>query len=322
MARLTVLMLAVAALFATSHGDPQVHATLVAKLAAGDYSRRGADLCLTCHDEEEPFPTAAVFETLHGHPNVAGSPFEQDTAAFPAGLQCEACHGPAGNHGQRILGDGTAREPIVNFGQRGNAAADLQNQLCLACHADYSRAKWAGSTHEQAGMACADCHRVHATTDAVRSRNGQASQCVGCHAGVRADMLKRSSHPMRRNQLICRDCHDPHGGEALLRDSAGNEACTRCHAELRGPFLWEHPPAAEDCGICHEPHGANQPALLVRRAPHLCQACHSSVGHRSWPQLPSSPSEPRAEFLFANACLNCHAQVHGSNHPSGNLLRR
>ena len=322
MARLTVLMIAVAALFATSHGDPQVHAVLVAKLAAGDYSRRGADLCLTCHDEEEPFPTAAVFETLHGHPNVAGSPFEQDTAAFPAGLQCEACHGPAGNHGQRILGDGTAREPIVNFGQRGNAAADLQNQLCLACHADYSRAKWAGSTHEQAGMACADCHRVHATTDAVRSRNSQAAQCVGCHAGVGADMLKRSSHPMRRNQLICRDCHDPHGGEALLRDSAGNEACTRCHAELRGPFLWEHPPAAEDCGICHEPHGANQPALLVRRAPQLCQACHSSVGHRSWPQLPSSPSEPRAEFLFANACLNCHAQVHGSNHPSGNLLRR
>ena len=322
MARLVVLITAVAALFATSHGDPQVHAALVAKLAAGDYSRRGADLCLTCHDEEEPFPTAAVFETLHGHPNVAGSPFEQDTAAFPAGLQCEACHGPAGNHGQRILGDGTAREPIVNFGQRGNAAADLQNQLCLACHADYSRAKWAGSTHEQAGMACADCHRVHATTDAVRSRNGQAAQCVGCHAGVGADMLKRSSHPMRRNQLICRDCHDPHGGEALLRDSAGNEACTRCHAELRGPFLWEHPPAAEDCAICHEPHGANQPALLVRRAPQLCQACHSSVGHRSWPQLPSSPSEPRAEFLFANACLNCHAQVHGSNHPSGNLLRR
>ena len=177
-------------------------------------------------------------------------------------------------------------------------------------------------THEQAGIACADCHRVHAAVDAVRSRDGQASQCVGCHAGVGADMLKASSHPMRRNQLLCRDCHDPHGGEALLRDSAGNEACTRCHAELRGPFLWEHPPAAEDCGICHEPHGANQPSLLTRRAPQLCQACHSSVGHRSWPQLPSRPSDPGAEFLLANACLNCHAQVHGSNHPSGNLLRR
>ena len=327
MSRTAASILALAALLATSlgSGDPaaDVHATLVAKLAAGDYSRRGADLCLTCHDEEEPFPTAAVFETLHGHPHVAGSPFAQGSAAaYPAGLQCEACHGPVGEHGRRILRDGAAREPIVNFGQRGNAAADLQNQLCLACHADYGRARWAGSTHEQVGLACADCHRVHAAVDAVRSRNGQASQCVGCHASVGADMLKTSSHPMRRNQLICRDCHDPHGGEALLRDGAGNEACTRCHAELRGPFLWEHPPAAEDCGICHEPHGANQPALLVRRAPQLCQACHSSVGHRSWPQLPSSPAEPRAEFLFANACLNCHAQVHGSNHPSGNLLRR
>ena len=83
MARLIVLMIAVAALFATSHGDPQVHAALVAKLAAGDYSRRGADLCLTCHDEEEPFPTAAVFDTLHGHPNVAGSPLRAGYGRLP-----------------------------------------------------------------------------------------------------------------------------------------------------------------------------------------------------------------------------------------------
>ena len=323
MVRSAVALFALAAVFAGAESAAQTHATLVAKLAAGDYSRRGADLCLTCHDEEEPFPTAAVFATLHGHPTAAGSPFEEEADDYPASLQCEACHGPAGDHGRRILPQGAVREPMVNFGQRANAGADLQNQLCLACHADYGRAQWAGSAHEQADLACADCHRIHSLDDDVRTRNDQATVCVSCHANVGGDMLKASSHPMRRNEMVCRDCHDPHGGEALLRDDAGNEACTRCHAELRGPFLWEHPPAAEDCGICHRPHGSNQPALLVRRAPQLCQACHSSVGHRSWPQLPSRhPSDPQAEFLFANACLNCHAQVHGSNHPSGNLLRR
>ncbi len=304
------------------------HGYLADILAAGDYSRRGADTCLGCHDESEPFPTAAVFETAHGHPGVDGSPFMPgSSASFPAGLQCEACHGPIGEHGQRILPDGAVREPIVNFGKRGNASADLQNHFCLACHQDYGRSRWEGSAHEQADMACASCHRIHSRSDPVQMQTGQAEVCLDCHRPVRADLLKLSSHPMRDHQLACRDCHDPHGGsgtgDALVREASINQTCYGCHAEKRGPFLWEHPPASEDCGICHQPHGSNQPALLVRRAPQLCQACHSSVGHRSLPQTGERlPSDPSAEFLFANACLNCHSQVHGSNHPSGNLLRR
>ena len=265
---------------------------------------------------------------MHGHPGVQSTPFHSGPRhAFPAGLQCEACHGPVGDHGQRMLRDGAARAPIVNFGQRGNVSAELQNHFCLACHEDYGRARWAGSAHEQGDVACADCHRIHDPVDAVRTQAGQAERCLACHREVRADFLKLSSHPMRDHQLACRDCHDPHGGsgmgDALVREASINEACHVCHAEMQGPFLWEHPPAAEDCGICHLPHGPNQPALLVRRAPQLCQDCHSSAGHRSLPQLTDqSPSEPGAGLLFASACLNCHAQVHGSNHPSGNLLRR
>lgn len=303
----------------------QADAVLTAKLAAGDYSSRGADTCLRCHDDSEPFPTAAVFDNVHGHPAIPGTPFKSGSSAQrPAGLQCEACHGPVGEHGQRMLGEGLEREPIVNFGDRANASADLQNHFCLACHEDYGRARWAGSAHEQGDVACADCHRIHDRVDGIRTQTGQAGACLDCHRAVRADLLKLSSHPLRDHQLVCRDCHDPHGGgDGLLRAQSANQACFGCHAEKQGPFLWEHPPATEDCGICHLPHGANQPALLVRRAPQLCQACHSSVGHRSLPALANrSPEDPGAEFLFANACLNCHAQVHGSNHPSGNLLRR
>ena len=301
---------------------------LAAKLAAGDYSRRGADTCLGCHDDSELFPAGAVFETVHGHPGIDGSPFKTGSSrSYPAGLQCEACHGPMGEHGQRMLREGAEREPIVNFGQRGNVSADLQNHFCLACHEDYGRSRWAGSAHEQADVACADCHRIHNPVDEVRTQTGQSERCFECHRDVRADLLKLSSHPMREHQIACRDCHDPHGGsgagDALIREASVNAACYECHAEKRGPFLWEHPPASENCLVCHVPHGSNQPALLARRAPHLCQSCHSSVGHRSLPQFADRrPSDPGAEFLFGNACLNCHAQVHGSNHPSGNLLRR
>ena len=302
------------------------HDELVQKLVDGDFSRRGADGCLGCHDEDEPFPTLAVFATVHGHPAVPHSPFDMsDSATAPGGLQCEACHGPAGEHGRRMLRDESRREPMLNFAAQGNAEPVFQNSLCLACHETYQRAHWAGSPHEEADLSCGDCHRIHAETDAVRMPAEQSQICGSCHGNVLAEALKRSSHPMRDGQLVCRDCHDPHGGigEALALRAGVNEACVSCHAEKRGPFLWEHPPAAEDCMICHTPHGSNQPALLARRAPQLCQECHSSVGHRSLPQMTEGlPSGRASEFLLANACLNCHSEVHGSNHPSGALLRR
>jgi len=34
-----------------------------------------------------------------------------------------------------------------------------------------------------------------------------------------------------------------------------NEACTTCHAEKRGPYLWEHAAVTENCASCHDPHG-------------------------------------------------------------------
>ena len=307
------------------------HDQLVQKLHQGEYSRRGADGCLGCHDEAEPFPTLAIFNTVHGHPAVPGSPFETaharggDASPLPAGLQCEACHGPSGEHDQRILPDDADREPIVNFGVRGNASADLQNGLCLQCHADYGRARWAGSAHEQADLACADCHRLHDATDPVRHPAYQNRTCTACHRDVAADALKLSAHPLREGQLICRDCHDPHGTDSdhLNVAASASETCIGCHAEKRGPFLWEHPPVVEDCLNCHVPHGANQPALLVRCPPQLCQGCHSSVGHRSLAQdADDLPPRPASVFLVAKACLNCHSEVHGSNHPSGNWFRR
>ena len=271
------------------------HLQIVKKLIEGDYSKRGADACLGCHDDEEPFPTLAVFETVHGHPQISGSPFQQsETARLPHGLQCEACHGPAGEHIQKFLEVGESREPMLNFGTRANVKADLQNQVCLACHENYNRAHWQNSAHELAELSCTDCHEIHNRVDGVRTREKHNGMCISCHREVGGDLLKRSSHPMRENTLICLDCHDPHGAllssETLVRQPSTNEVCFECHQEKAGPFVWEHPPVVEDCNICHLPD--------------------------------RKPQDLNAEFQFLSACLNCHAEVHGSDHPSGSLFRR
>ena len=63
----------------------------------------------------------------------------------------------------------------------------------------------------------------------------------------------------------------------MLAQLTLNDNCYTCHAEKRGPFLWEHEPSSEDCGICHRPHGSLHPALLTSRPPLLCQQCHQST---------------------------------------------
>src|SRR5438132_9467247 len=47
----------------------------------------------------------------------------------------------------------------------------------------------------------------------------------------------------------CTSCHNPHGGEGgkMLVDLTVNNVCYTCHAEKRGPFLWDHPPVRENC---------------------------------------------------------------------------
>ncbi|MES0398123.1 MAG: cytochrome c3 family protein, partial [Syntrophobacteria bacterium] len=97
---------------------------------------------------------------------------------------------------------------------------------------------------------------------------------------------------------------------------------------LRGPLLWEHPPVVEECLTCHTPHGSPRTPLLKAKMPYLCQRCHSNVGHPSQLQARSSSESGQSVYRVLNnrgfyrACLNCHVQIHGSNHPSGKSLMR
>ncbi len=95
----------------------------------------------------------------------------------------------------------------------------------------------------------------------------QAEQCFTCHARVRADSFKYSHHPMREGLVVCSDCHNPHGSPTgdtkLLKEFTVNETCYNCHAEKRGPLLWEHQPVRDNCLNCHTPHGSNEPRLMI-----------------------------------------------------------
>lgn len=286
---------------------------------ADEYSAKGADTCLGCHDEDEnsAYSAAAIFKGKHGHQGDKRSPFGAK------GLQCEACHGPGALHARN-----RKAETINTFKSGSKSSLDERNQTCLSCHQGTSRTAWHAGAHERSKLACTDCHKMHqARGDPVLAKATEAPVCLSCHKVQRADFQKPSSHPVRQGLMSCSGCHSAHGSAApaMLAKPTLNQTCYSCHADKRGPVLWEHAPVAEDCSQCHSAHGSVRAALLTKNPPLLCQQCHSSAQHpsvaRTSNTLPGG-SSGGAVFTVAGSCTNCHTQVHGSNHPSGAKLMR
>jgi DmsE family decaheme c-type cytochrome len=158
----------------------------------------------------------------------------------------------------------------------------------------------------------------------------QAEVCYSCHKDIRAQTYRPSTHPVRDGKVVCSDCHSPHGSvaPAALVQAGINETCYTCHAEKRGPFLWEHFPVTEDCSLCHQAHGSVHDNLLTRQRPQLCQQCHQTdTGTQGRQHVRrfldfTGPDPARGRFIVGESCTNCHSQVHGSNHPSGAFLLR
>ncbi|QQX78872.1 DmsE family decaheme c-type cytochrome [Shewanella sp. KX20019] len=289
----------------------EVEATLDKKFAEGKYSPKGADSCLMCHRKSEK--VMDIFNGVHGSVDSSKSPM--------AGLQCEACHGPMGKHNRG------GNEPMIAFGPDSTLIAEKQNSVCMSCHKDDKRMDWNGGHHDNADIACASCHSIHAAKDPVLSKNTELEVCTSCHTKQKADMNKRSSHPMKWAQMVCSDCHNPHGtmSDSDLVKPSVNDTCYSCHAEKRGPKLWEHAPVTENCVSCHNPHGSVNESMLKTRAPQLCQQCHASDGHASNAYMGNTgqgSSVGDNAFTGGRSCLNCHNQIHGSNHPSGKLFQR
>jgi DmsE family decaheme c-type cytochrome len=291
-------------------------------------SRHGDDaVCTKCHDESESKPILSIYQTPHGVPGDARTP------------SCMSCHGQSRNHlaGNTEGGEGKRPPPDVLFGSRhssaGYAATDpkAQTEVCLTCHKSGLRQHWPGSQHESNDVVCADCHKVHSATDPVLVKTEQPTVCFTCHQEQRAQIKQISAHPLDVGKMACSDCHNPHGsaGPKLLAKNTVTETCTTCHAEKRGPFLWEHQPVNEDCTNCHTPHGSNIAPLLKSRPPFLCDECHDGP-HTSQSPIGRGvagiqgggvvPGGSPSVINVGRSCMNCHVMIHGSNSPTGAFL--
>ncbi|WNC69015.1 DmsE family decaheme c-type cytochrome [Thalassotalea nanhaiensis] len=266
--------------------------------------------CLGCHQESQGSSIHAIWQTPHG--KVFGKNNET----------CVTCHGPSLEHG-KVPRDNS---PSLSFGPKWPSEFNEQSAVCLGCHEKGNQVMWLSGVHNDEQLSCLSCHNIHTQIDEVLVRIEQSETCFTCHKSVQASAHMPSSHPILEGKTTCVDCHNPHGNisEHSLNEPTVNDTCFSCHAEKRGPFLFEHAPVAEDCTTCHKPHGSVNASLLKTRGPFLCQQCHSAAFHPSVQHdgggLPNTGQG--SEFLLGKNCLNCHSQIHGSNHPSGSRLTR
>jgi DmsE family decaheme c-type cytochrome len=264
--------------------------------------------CLGCHTASADKPIHAIMATAHGQLGEGSA-------------SCISCHGESDSH----VGKPTLEAPDQSFGPRWALPAEAANTACQSCHVQVELAFWSGSAHEQEDLSCTSCHQLHEPAGGQISADAQLDSCLGCHAQVKAQLRLPHRHPILEGKTSCTDCHNPHGSstDMALKAPTLNDSCYGCHAEKRGPYLWEHPPVAEDCSLCHQPHGSINERLLNSRAPFQCQQCHSAAFHPSLLNSGSTTGDrANNQNILGKSCLNCHSQVHGSNHPSGARLTR
>lgn len=227
--------------------------------------------------------------------------------------------------------------PIFHF--RSNSKENAAR--CLLCHVSSKQQEFfEHSTHVAHGMSCDQCHTSHLVTEVKDQSKGglnypqghffevpqlpdevrwlhssllkksEPTLCFNCHGNVQAEFAQPVHHRVPEGLMKCTDCHNPHG--SLNRASLNKpnfQSCVNCHAEKRGPYIYEHASLkVEGCTACHNPHGNTNRMLLVRReGRQLCLQCHT--GYHSQAGVPHS----RLGFQTSGECTRCHTAVHGSN---------
>ncbi len=250
----------------------------------------GADTCASCHEE--------VVKGFATNPHTKMALMHGST-----GVTCENCHGAGSEH---VAGGGDVTK-IFNPAKHTTKEVDAK---CLSCHIG-AHPNFERSPHAKANVGCISCHSIHASKEETLLTAAEPTLCYQCHADQKAQFNMPIHHRVNEGLVKCSDCHDVHGtfGPNNLKTTEDqNAVCTKCHTDIRGPFVYEHAPVkTEGCLACHTPHGTQNPRLLnMPSIATLCNQCHSPLGAGARHGL-----DPGSTTV--TPCVTCHTFIHGSN---------
>jgi predicted CXXCH cytochrome family protein len=212
------------------------HATAV-KRKLNDPTGHFSFSCFSCHSigydglttsGNNGFDDVAAAEKFTTVSKNAPGVYDSLVTLYPksmalTGIQCENCHGPAGQH-------------ISAFPQAGNNKLDetLSSNICSPCHFSSDRHgigyAWQASAH------------ANSTSEGIQTQYTDRPVCARCHTaqgyineviGGKAQPFPATGDLVYSNPMVigCSTCHDPHNGsnEMQLRAKTVGDACIGCH---------------------------------------------------------------------------------------------
>jgi len=260
--------------------------------------------CVSCHEDQGKkapgSPHARIPGAEYGKAGVGNAP-------------CSSCHGPGTKH---MESSGEDKSDVKVF--KGREGSDF----CLTCHGSSKvpHASFQTGIHASTAVVnCLSCHSVH-SSDPKQAHllvKQSSELCASCHAPEAASFRNKPfAHRIGRGGMECASCHDPHGlakDKGLRLTRYGESPCLNCHAEKRGPFVFEHVnQVVGTCTSCHEGHGSSNNKRLTRATvASLCLECHSNLSTNTLGSQP--PSFHNISLPRYQNCTTCHVAVHGSN---------
>jgi predicted CXXCH cytochrome family protein len=194
------------------------------------------------------------------------------------------------------------------------------NQLCYTCHDDKRPAASQLSLHSPVRTGkCTACHEPHSSQLTHLLRRGTEGRepaenlCLGCHAGIQAQIQKPIQHAAV--DLGCAACHTTHKSapegtpEGVFHLTKPQpELCLDCHdagdATVQAAHL-NQPIARARCSECHNPHGSEQAKLLNNFV-------HSPFGEKQCDTCHETPEEGGSALMEGarrELCLTCHSDM-------------
>jgi hypothetical protein len=306
---------------------PMADASGFLRLKAPDANFVGAQQCALCHvDTHSQWSETAharAFDTLkaigmhensrclqchtvgYGQPN--GFQTEAEDMAL-AGVQCENCHGPGGNH---------AANP---FDSSATPVVTIAAEVCGGCHTDAHHPtfdEWQESLHSRVD--------VHVGEGFITTGESRMVSCGGCHSGaVRRTMLAQiedvdalfpTGEDAAHFGVMCSTCHNAHDNTL--------------HSQLRNPSFstdffsyvtsanlsTQYNPDIQLCGQCHNQRGALWTSS--GRPPHHSPQYNILIGKIAKPGTADEAWNQSMSFHGAQPlqCVQCHTHGHEVENP-------
>ena len=217
------------------------------------------------------------------------------------GIQCENCHGPAGQH-------------VSSYPQHGDnkLAETLSSDVCSPCHLSsdrhgigfaWSASAHATSTYEGAQLqytdrpVCAKCHTAQGYIYETIGGKPQPLPATG---------LTVYDNPM---PIGCSTCHDPHDGsnEMQLRAKTVGDACIGCHiTRMSSRGLHTAGQGSMLIGADAQPFTLNIANTYLYAPASSAQQNNAAVGTWSGWELPGYTYENSSHSAIKERCVACH----------------